>query len=148
MNLDEAMKIALDEANLAFQEGEIPVGAVVLKDGELISKAHNNRERESKISGHAEILAIEAAEKKLGRWQLDGCQLVVTLEPCLMCMGAIAQARISTLVYGADDPTYGGISSGLDPFSKRIYPSPLIYRNVMKEESAELINLFFANKRR
>ncbi|MCR5079711.1 MAG: nucleoside deaminase, partial [Bacilli bacterium] len=107
MTIEEAMQIALDEARLAFEEGEIPVGAVVLKGGKLIAKAHNNREGESRISGHAEILAMEEAEKKLGRWQLEGCQLIVTLEPCLMCMGAIAQARIATLAYGADDPTYG-----------------------------------------
>lgn len=148
MDINEAMNIALEEARLAFNEGEVPVGAVILKDGELIARSHNNREKNNKISGHAEIIAIEEAEKKLGRWQLEGCKLIVTLEPCPMCMGAIAQARISTLVYGADDARYGAISTGLDPFAKKLYPSPLIYRGEKKEESEKLINSFFLMKRK
>ena len=148
MDFDQAMDIALKEAQLAYDEGEIPVGAAVLKDGQLISAAHNTRESDSKISKHAEIVAIEAAEAKLGSWQLDGCQLIVTLEPCLMCVGAIAQARISTLIYGASDKQYGAFSTGLDPFGKRVYPSPLIYKGTKKEECEELLNRFFINLRK
>lgn len=141
------MNIALAEAQLAFGEGEIPVGAVIVKDGKLISSAHNLREKDRSISAHAEILAIERAEKTLGRWQLDGCSLYVTLEPCLMCAGAIAQARIKTLVYGADDPTYGAITSTVHVFDKSAYASPLIFRGEKKEECKAILDKFFASKR-
>ena len=147
MNYEQAMEIALSEARLALQEGEIPVGAVILKDGELVSCAHNNRENAHSIAGHAEILAIQKAEQKLGRWQLDGCQLIVTLEPCIMCAGAIAQARIATLVYGASDKRYGAFSSNCDPFTKNIYSSPLIYKGMEEEKCEELLEQFFKSIR-
>ena len=147
MNYEEAMEIAILEAQKALEEGEVPVGAVVLRDGELIAKAHNSREKEKRISGHAEILALEEAAKKINRWQLDDCQLIVTLEPCLMCAGAIAQSRIATLVYGADDPKYGAFSLKKDPFTAKVYPSPLIYRGVKAEECQGLLNTFFSNLR-
>lgn len=143
MEFEEAMKIALAEAQKAFEEGEVPIGAVVLHNGKVISVAHNTREGENKISGHAEILALEAAAKILGRWQLSDCQLVVTLEPCTMCAGAIGQSRVATLVYGADDSKYGAFSNGLDPFTKKIYPSPLIYRGICQEEGKALLDKFF-----
>ena len=147
MDYDQAMKLALDEARLALEEGEIPVGAVILRDGELVSSAHNNRENAHSIAGHAEILAIERAEEKLGRWQLDGCQLIVTLEPCIMCAGAIGQARVATLVYGASDKRYGAFSTNCDPFTKNIYPSPLIYKGVMEKDCEDLLAKFFKSIR-
>ncbi len=148
METIEAMQLALEEAKKASLEGEIPVGAVVLLNGEVIASAHNVRESQNKISGHAEILALEEAAKKLGRWQLEGCELIVTLEPCPMCAGAIAQSRISTLVYGADDPKFGAFSNGIDPFSAKVYPSPLIYRGVLADKSKELIDEFFKVRRK
>ena len=148
MDYEQAMEVALQEAELAFAEGEIPVGAVVLRNGEIVSRAHNKREADKRISGHAEILAIELAANALGRWQLDDCQLVVTLEPCPMCAGAIGQARITTLVYGASDEKYGAFSNSIDPFSKGLYPSPLLYRGVKSKECQEIIDAFFKNIRK
>lgn len=142
------MNVALAEAELALGEGEVPVGAVLVKDGKLISSAHNLRENGKRISGHAEIIAMERAAKVLGRWQLDGCTLYVTLEPCLMCAGAIAQARIKTLVYGADDPLYGAITSSLRVFEDSAYTSPLIFRGERKQECQAILERFFQAKRR
>ena len=147
MDFDQAMDIALEEARLALGEGEVPVGAVILKNGDLISKAHNKREKDLSITGHAEILAILEAEKSLGRWQLDGCQLIVTLEPCTMCAGAIAQSRIATLIYGAEDPAFGAFSTNLDPFSKGLYPSPLIYKGSKADDCKALLDEFFKKLR-
>ena len=147
MDYEEAMKLALAEAALALEEGEVPVGAVVMKNGELISSAHNNRENAHSIAGHAEILAMQKAEEAIGRWQLDDCQLIVTLEPCIMCAAAIGQARISTLVYGASDKQYGAFSTNCDPFTRNIYPSPLIYKGVKEEKCQELLNKFFKSLR-
>lgn len=147
MDFEEAMDIALEEAKLALSEGEVPVGAVVLKDGKVISRAHNRRQNEYSVIGHAEILAILEAEKVLGKWQLDGCQLIVTLEPCIMCAGAIAQTRIATLIYGASDQTFGAFSTGCDPFTTGIYPSPLIYRGSKENECKSLLDRFFKGLR-
>ena len=101
------MRLALEEARKALAEGEIPVGAVVAKDGLLLSAAHNTRERDADPAGHAEINALRAAAGVLGAWRLEGCALYVTLEPCAMCAGAIAQSRLSRVVYGAYDRRAG-----------------------------------------
>ncbi len=139
------MKIALREARLALAEGEVPVGAVIVKDGKVIAQAHNSREKDLDISGHAEINAMKLAAKVLGRWSLEGCAIYVTLEPCLMCGAALIQSRISTIVYGADDPQYGAVSQKGSLFDQS---KALVYRGVMKEECAAVIDEFFAGKRR
>ena len=137
------MDIALEEAKLALEEGEVPVGAVVVKDGVVISTGRNHREKRGDISSHAEIEAIKAAEKTLGKWQLEGCSLYVTLEPCLMCAGAIKQARSSSVTYGADDAQEGAFTKyGL------LTDWPLlVFRGERKEEAEDLLKQFFALQR-
>ena len=138
------MNVAIEEAKIALSEGEVPVGAVIVKDGKIIAQAHNTRETDLDISGHAEINAMRLAAKALGKWTLDGCAIYVTLEPCVMCGGALLQSRISTIVYGADDPQFGGVSQNGNLFDQS---KALVYRGVMKEECAELLNRFFRSKR-
>ena len=101
------MAEALVEAEAAAREGEIPVGCVIVRDGELVARGHNLREQTGDPTAHAEIVAIRRAAQALGCWKLSGCTMYVTLEPCPMCAGAISQARISSLIYGASDPAYG-----------------------------------------
>lgn len=105
------MSAALREAEKAAQIGETPIGAVIVKDGEIIAAAHNMRETGKNVLYHAELIAIDEACKKLGGWRLEGCDLYVTLEPCIMCSGAICQSRISNLYYGASDPDGGAVLS-------------------------------------
>ena len=105
------MRVALDEANKAAASGEVPVGAVVVCEGEVIGKDHNRREELQSALAHAELLAIEQASRHRGRWRLSDCQLYVTLEPCVMCVGAIVQARIGRLVFGCLDPKGGAVES-------------------------------------
>lgn len=105
------MRLALREAEAAFEEGEVPVGAIVIHEGVPIAAAHNQRERLRDPTAHAEMIAITQAATALGSWRLDGCSLYVTLEPCQMCAGAIVQARIPIVVYGADDPKAGACRS-------------------------------------
>lgn len=138
------MEEALKEACLAFDEGEVPVGAVVVKNGKIIGRGHNTRETDLDIAGHAEINAMREAAKALKRWTLSGCDIYVTLEPCQMCGAAILQSRISTIVYGADDPEYGAFSQPKGIFDQC---KPLVYRGVMKEECEELLMQFFVIKR-
>ena len=101
------MRAALSEAEDAAREGEIPVGCVIVRDDQIIARGHNLREQTGDPTAHAEIVAIRRAAQALGCWKLEGCALYVTLEPCPMCAGAISQARISRLIYGAPDPAYG-----------------------------------------
>ena len=146
MDAEAYMKIALEEACKALEEGEVPVGAVLVKDGEIIARGHNHRESLHDISSHAEIEVLKEAGKKLGSWSLEGCILYVTLEPCLMCAGAIEQARISTLIYGADDPSEGAITSKRAVFDGNSGPL-LVYRGILKEECSGLLKSFFLAKR-
>ena len=101
------MAEALVEAEAAAREGEIPVGCVIVRDGQLVARGHNLREQTGDPTAHAEVVAIRRAAQALGCWKLEGCALYVTLEPCPMCAGAISQARVARLVYGAPDPAYG-----------------------------------------
>lgn len=138
------MEEALLEARKALEEGEVPVGAVVVKNGRVIARGHNCRQKEHDISGHAEIVALKAAGKALQTWALDGCQLYVTLEPCLMCAGAIIQSRVSTLVYGASDPQFGAINSSYHVFDDA---ETLVSKGEMEQECKALLDEFFAKKR-
>ena len=146
MNDVEAMEIALEEARLAYNEGEVPVGAVILCGGELIAKAHNTRETDLDISGHAEIKAMQEAAKKLGRWSLEGCRLIVTLEPCPMCAGAILQSRLSSLCFGAKDEKEGAIVSAYHLFDGK-KEAPFIDFGIKEEECSALLKSFFAARR-
>ena len=103
--MEKFMRLALKEAQKGLEEDEVPIGAVIVKDGKVLAKAHNKRQKNKVATHHAEILAIEKACKKLGDWRLEGAEIFVTLEPCPMCAGAIANARIKKLVFGAFDQT-------------------------------------------
>ena len=119
MSDEELMRAALDEAKLAAALGEVPVGAVIAKDGEIIARAHNLRESGKNATYHAELMAIDAACKALGGWRLWQCELFVTLEPCPMCSGAIINSRIKRVVYGAADVKAGCCGSVTDLFAQR-----------------------------
>ena len=141
------MAEALLEARKAYSEGEVPVGAVVVKDGKIIGRGHNHREAKLDISSHAEIEALKQAAAFLGTWRMDGCSLYVTLEPCLMCAGAIKQSRLSSLHIGALDPLYGaesryGLFSSIDA-----YGGILAYVREREEETKAILDDFFASKR-
>lgn len=147
MKADEKyMKLALEEAERSIADGEVPVGAVVVYQGRVIAKAHNTRENDNDISGHAEINAIRLAEKALGRWTLEGCSLYVTLEPCLMCAGAIRQSRLTTLVYGAGDAEEGAVKSAFHVFDGD-NGSQNIVSGVLENDCSDILKRFFSSRR-
>lgn len=146
-HLDEWMSEALLEAKKAQEEGEVPVGAIVLLCGKIIGRGHNHRERNSDISSHAEIEAMKDAARTLGDWRLAGATLVVTLEPCLMCAGAALQAHIGTIIYGAKDPKEGAIVSRYHVYDEPHPNRPLVYGGIKENECQEILNIFFAEKR-
>ena len=137
------MKEALHEAKLALEENEVPVGAVIVKDGEIISKAHNDRENAKNALHHAEILAIDKACKVLGGWRLWQCEMYVTMEPCPMCAGAIVNARIPRLYFGAYDKKYGACGSQIDVLSMENNFNTQYFGGYMEEESLNLFDEFF-----
>ena len=141
------MKIALSEAQIAANDGEIPVGAVIVKDGEIIASAHNNRETTGDATGHAEILAIRKACEALGGWHLEKCTLYVTLEPCPMCMGAIINSRLGRVIFGAKDAKAGACGSVIDLRSYPFNHKPQVKSGFMSEESLALLSDFFKKKR-
>lgn len=148
MDVSYFMGLALIEAKKAKEEGEVPVGAVIVKDGTPIAFAHNKKESKLDISSHAEIEAIKQASLKLGRYDLSDCSVFVTLEPCLMCGGAIKQARLKSVYYGARDSQFG-FESKYGLFSiKDGYASPLVYGGIREEECKQVINDFFVQNRK
>ena len=147
---DEWMRLALDEARLALPSADVPVGAVVVDaDGEVLGRGHNVREAEGDPTGHAEVRALRAAAEAAGEWRLTGATLVVTLEPCTMCAGALVLARVDRLVYGADDPKAGAVGSLWDVVrDRRLNHRPEVVGGVLADESAELLRAFFRKQRR
>ena len=144
-----AMEFAIVQAELALQHGEVPVGAVVLHEGRIIAARHNEREERNDPTAHAEILAIRDASEVLGRWRLFDCDLVVTLEPCLMCAGALINSRIRTLAYGTSDPKAGAAGSLYNFFADpRLNHNPKIIHSVKLKETKSLLETFFLQKRR
>lgn len=143
------MTEALALAKLAAESGDVPVGAVVVKNGEIIGKGLNLREANKDATAHAEIVAIREASKRLGGWHLDDCELYVTLEPCPMCAGAIINSRIKTVVFGAFDKKAGSASADsiIDLFSLGYNHKPEVYCGICVKESAELLAKFFEEKR-
>lgn len=141
------MQNALDEAKRAALIGEVPVGAVIVKDGEVIASAHNLRETTGDATAHAEILVIREACKVLGGWHLDKCTLYVTLEPCPMCMGAIVNARMGKVVFGAKDAKAGACGSVIDLRSYPLNHKPLVESGFMSRESLAILSDFFKEKR-
>lgn len=142
------MQEALAEARLAAAMGEVPVGAVIVREGEIIARAHNTRETEKNALHHAEILAIEAACRHVGGWRLTDCTLYVTLEPCPMCGGAILNARLGRVVYGAKDASMGVFGSVLNYNAYPLgYKVPVTY-GVLETESRALLQAFFEAARK
>ncbi len=141
------MKLALEQANLAFAAGELPVGALVVRNGQIIASAHNRTEALSDPSAHAEVLALREATRVLGDWRLPGCTLYVTLEPCPMCFGAMLQAHLPRLVYGADNRREGAIGSVVDLSKLRWKRKLEVKGGVLAGASAKLLRAFFAERR-
>jgi len=142
------MEMALDEAAVAANQGEVPVGALLLHEGEVVGKAHNLRESSHDPLGHAELLAIGQAAKALGRWRLSGCTLVVTLEPCPMCAGAIVNARIDRLVFATRDPRAGAVGSIYDIVrDPRLNHRAEVIEGVCAERASQMLKDFFAARR-
>jgi tRNA(adenine34) deaminase len=143
------MRLALEEARAALGHQDVPVGCVVLdEDGTVLGRGRNRREESADPTAHAELVAMRAAAAKLGRWRLDGCTVVVTLEPCAMCAGALAQARVARLVYGADDPKAGAVVSLWDLVRDPRLPHRVeVHRGVLGDECAELLRAFFRQRR-
>ena len=143
----ELMGVALEEAANAAAPGEVPVGAVLAKDGEVIAQAHNTRETEKNALHHAELLAIDAACKKLGGWRLWQCELFVTLEPCPMCSGGIINSRIKRVLYGAADTKAGCCGSVTNLFEMPFNHHPKLESGLRADEAQELLQAFFLRLR-
>ena len=142
------MARALALAREAAEAGEVPVGAVVLRGGEVVGEGHNAPRASRDPTAHAEMVAIRRASERLGRERLDGCEIWVTLEPCAMCAGAIAHARIARLYYAAPDPKGGAVEHGARVFEqKQCHHRPEIYSGMGEEEAAALLRDFFAERR-
>ncbi|HKF83915.1 MAG TPA: tRNA adenosine(34) deaminase TadA [Solirubrobacterales bacterium] len=147
-NLNAAMEVAIEEARKAEGHGDVPIGAAVFRGEELLSRAGNERELRRDPTAHAEVLAIRAAAEALGGWRLPGTTLLVTLEPCAMCAGAIVLARIPTVVYGAPDPKAGAAGSVLDVLAEpALNHRPQVLAGVREAACASLLRDFFASRR-
>lgn len=141
------MEQAYAHACKAYNKNEVPVGAIIVRNGEVIATGQNNREETGDATGHAETLAIRRACEKLGTWRLDDCELYVTLEPCPMCMGAIINSRINRVVFGAKDAKAGACGSVINLNNYPFNHKPDIVSGVMSEECQEILSNFFSNKR-
>ena len=137
------MEEALKYAKMAAENGEIPVGAVIVHNNEIIFAAHNLKETQHDPTAHAEILALKGAAKVLGDWRLKNCDIYVTLEPCPMCASAISQARTRRLYFGAFDPAFGGAGSYTN-----LLNGTEVYGGIMEQECTDILNRFFENRRR
>ena len=147
MNHQAYMARALELAAQAAREGDVPVGCVIVRDGEIIGEGRNRREERGDATAHAELEAIRDACGKLGAWRLHGCTLYVTLEPCPMCAGAIVNARISQVRYGTRDEKAGACGSVLNLFEERFNHKPRLYRGPLEGECAQILQDFFENLR-
>jgi tRNA(adenine34) deaminase len=142
------MRLALREAERALEHEDVPVGCVVVLDGEVIAATRNERELRGDPTAHAEVLALSEASRRVGRWRLDGCALYVTLEPCAMCAGAIVLARVPRVVFGATDPKTGAAGSVFDVLAEpRLNHRPDVAGGLLAAESADLLRAFFASRR-
>jgi len=144
------MKLALEQAQLAFDLGEVPVGAVLADaSGEILSKSHNLVESKQDATAHAEILALRSASEILSNWRLSNCILCVTLEPCAMCAGAIRLSRVGTIVYAAEDPRLGAVGSLFNlAEDSRLGTIPRVIHGICRQESLGLLQSFFSRLRR
>ena len=148
-NDEQYMQTALEEAQLAASEGEVPIGAVVVCDGVVVARAHNRRENDADPSAHAEFRAMLEASRALGRWRLTGCTVYVTLEPCLMCAGLMVNARIDRCVYGASDPKGGALGTLFDVSNDpRLNHAFRVTSGVCADECAQVLRDFFKARRK
>jgi tRNA(adenine34) deaminase len=142
------MAIAIDEARAALDSGDVPVGALVVHGGEVIARAHNRREADADPTAHAEVLALRAAASALGRWRLTGCTVYITKEPCVMCAGAMMNARVDRVVYGAPDPRFGAAWSVFNILDDpRLNHRCEVVSGVMADECLALLSSFFGPRR-
>jgi tRNA(adenine34) deaminase len=143
------MRLALEQAALAGAHEDVPVGAVVLgPEGRVLGVGHNDREGSGDPTAHAEVLALRAAAAAHGQWRLSGCTLLVTLEPCTMCAGAIVLSRVDRVVFGADDPKAGAAGSLFDLLrDRRLNHRPEVVRGVLEQECAQVLRTFFEGRR-
>ena len=142
------MGLALAEARLAAEEGEVPIGAILVKNGEVISRAHNRRENDKDATAHAEMLVIRDACQKLGSWRLSGTTLYVTIEPCPMCAGAIVMSRVDRVVYGSTDAKAGACESVFNiPGNPTLNHQPQVTAGVLQAECAGIMKRFFKERR-
>lgn len=145
---EKFMQAALAQAKRAAEKGDAPIGAVVVYKNEIIGYGYNTRELQNRISGHAEIIALEAAAKQKNDWRLDGCDLYVTLEPCAMCAGAIIQSHIRNLYFGARDEKAGACGSVIDLFMPSMFNhDTVVFGGILKDECQNLLKDFFQNLR-
>lgn len=148
MTDEDYMRLALDEAHLAAEEGEVPIGAIVVCDGEVVARAHNRRETDRDPSAHAEFSAMCAAARALDRWRLTGCTVYVTLEPCIMCAGLMVNSRIDRCVYGAPDPKGGALGTLFDvSHDERLNHEFEVRLGVLEQECADELRTFFRERR-
>ena len=148
MHDKDLMMLALNEARAALDHDDIPVGCVVARDGEVVARAHNARERDNEPTANAEILALRAAARAIGSWRLEGCSVYVSLEPCVMCAGAIVLSRATRLVYGAPDPKAGAVRSLFSVADDaRLNHRVEVTAGLLEEESGELLRAYFSAKR-
>ena len=145
---DRFMKAAYQEAEKAFEEDEVPVGCVIVKDGKIVARAHNRKEKKNSAIFHAEIECINKATKKLNNWNLKGCDMYVTLEPCMMCTGAAVNSRVDRIVFGCRDPKGGALVSNVE-FRKisGLNHYPEIEEGVLADRCSEILKEFFRKKR-
>lgn len=142
------MKIALEEAQAAYRHGEVPVGAVLVREGTVLAKAHNSPISKNDPSAHAEMLVLRQAAELLGNYRLSGTELYVTLEPCVMCAGAIIHARVEQVIFGARDPKCGAVGSLYKILDdKRLNHQVKVTEGILSEECGEIISRFFREKR-
>ncbi len=146
---EKFMKLAIKEAKKAYDKEEVPVGAVIVKDGKVIARAHNLKELKNDTTCHAEILAIQKASKKLNSWRLTNCQMYVTLEPCSMCAGALINARIDKIYIGTEDPKTGACGSVLNLLQDyKFNHTVLVEKGLLQKECEELLKKFFKSLRK
>lgn len=148
MSHEYYMSLALIEAQKAYDKNEVPIGAIIVKNGEVISSAFNERESTNQATSHAELTAIQRANEALGSWRLDTCTLYVTIEPCPMCAGAIIQSRIETVVYGAKDSKAGVHNSVINLFDIPFNHKVNVLSGVMEEQASKLMKDFFSKLRK
>ncbi len=148
MNDDDLVRLALDAAREAASAGDVPVGALISRDGELVARASNRTTRDQDPTAHAEVLALREASRHLGSWRLDGAVLYVTLEPCAMCAGAIVLARMPRVVFATTDPKAGAAGSVLDVLAEpRLNHRPSVAGGLLAAEAAEMLRSFFGARR-